>query len=103
MIRSDKASAGVIFTIDTETGFKDVVYITGSWGLGEYVVKGVVNPDEFYVFKPTLKEGYRAIISKKLGAKQQRLIYSDDPSKPTRGVKTSSEERQKFILMMMKY
>lgn len=98
MIRSDKASAGVIFTIDTETGFKDVVYITGSWGLGEYVVKGVVNPDEFYVFKPTLKEGYRAIISKKLGAKQQRLIYSDDPSKPTRGVKTSSEERQKFIL-----
>lgn len=98
MIRSDKASAGVIFTIDTETGFKDVVYITGSWGLGEYVVKGVVNPDEFYVFKPTLKEGYRAIISKKLGAKQQRLIYSDDPSKPTCGVKTSSEERQKFIL-----
>ncbi|HQA03928.1 MAG TPA: phosphoenolpyruvate synthase [Thermodesulfovibrio thiophilus] len=98
MIRSDKAAAGVIFTIDTETGFKDVVYITGSWGLGEYVVKGVVNPDEFYVFKPTLKEGYRAIISKKLGAKQQRLIYSDDPSKPTRGVKTSSEERQKFIL-----
>jgi len=98
MIRSDKASAGVIFTIDTETGFKDVVYITGSWGLGEYVVKGVVNPDEFYVFKPTLKEGYRAIISKKLGAKQQRLIYSDDRSKPTRGVKTSSEERQKFIL-----
>jgi len=64
MIRSDKASAGVIFTIDTETGFKDVVYITGSWGLGEYVVKGVVNPDEFYVFKPTLKEGYRAIIQK---------------------------------------
>ena len=98
MIRSDKASSGVMFTIDTETGFKDVVYITGSWGLGEYVVQGTVNPDEFYVFKPTLKEGYRAIISKKVGAKQQKLIYGNNPSKSTVGVKTTDKERQSFIL-----
>lgn len=98
MIRSDRASSGVMFTIDTETGFKDVVYITGSWGLGEYVVQGKVNPDEFYVFKPTLMEGYRAIISKKLGAKQQKLIYGDSPSKPTKGLKTTLRERQQFIL-----
>lgn len=98
MIRSDKASSGVMFTIDTETGFKDVVYITGSWGLGEYVVQGTVNPDEFYVFKPTLKEGYRAIISKKVGAKQQKLIYGNNPSKPTVGVKTTDKERQSFVL-----
>lgn len=98
MIRSDRASSGVMFTIDTETGFKDVVYITGSWGLGEYVVQGKVNPDEFYVFKPTLMEGYRAIISKKLGAKQQKLIYGDSPSKPTKGLRTTLRERQQFIL-----
>ncbi len=98
MIRSDKASAGVMFTIDTETGFKNVVYITGSWGLGEYVVQGKVNPDEFYVFKPTLKEGYKAIISKKLGAKQQKLIYGNIPSRPTKDLRTTLKERQQFIL-----
>lgn len=98
MVRSDQACSGVMFTLDTETGFKDVVYITGSWGLGEYIVQGIVNPDEFYVFKPTLKEGYKAIISKKLGAKQQKLIYGDTVSKPTRGVKTNLQERQNFIL-----
>ncbi|MEN2986131.1 MAG: phosphoenolpyruvate synthase [Thermodesulfovibrionaceae bacterium] len=98
MVRSDQACSGVIFTLDTETGFRDVVYITGSWGLGEYVVQGIVNPDEFYVFKPTLKEGYKAIISKKLGAKQQKLIYGDKVSKPTHGVKTTFQERQKFVL-----
>ncbi|WP_353685362.1 phosphoenolpyruvate synthase [Thermodesulfovibrio sp. 3462-1] len=98
MVRSDKASSGVMFTLDTETGFKDVVYITGSWGLGEYVVQGIVNPDEFYVFKPTLKEGYRAIISKKIGAKQQKLIYGENSKKPTKGVKTTLEERQNFVL-----
>ncbi|MCS7215268.1 MAG: phosphoenolpyruvate synthase [Thermodesulfovibrio sp.] len=98
MVRSDFASSGVIFTIDTETGFRDVVYITGSWGLGEYVVQGIVNPDEFYVFKPALKNGYRAIISKKLGAKQQKLIYGKTLTKPTIGIKTTQKERQKFVL-----
>jgi len=98
MVRSDKASSGVMFTLDTETGFRDVVYITGSWGLGEYVVQGIVNPDEYYVFKPTLKEGYKAIISKKLGEKQQKLIYGKGPSNPTLGVKTTLSERQRFVL-----
>lgn len=97
MVRSDKASSGVMFTLDTESGFRDVVYITGSWGLGEYVVQGTVNPDEFYVFKPTLKQGYRAIISKKLGAKQQKLIYGNSKT-PTIGVKTTLQERQNFVL-----
>ncbi len=98
MVRSDKASSGVMFTLDTETGFNDVVYITGSWGLGEYVVQGIVNPDEFYVFKPTLKKGYKSIISKRLGAKQQKLIYSNDAKNPTVGIKTPLAERQRFVL-----
>ncbi len=98
MVRSDKASSGVLFTLDTESGFKDVVFITGAWGLGEYVVQGVVNPDQFYVFKPTLREGYKAIISKKIGTKQKKLIYGKNPNKPTIGVKTTPEERQSFVL-----
>jgi phosphoenolpyruvate synthase (EC 2.7.9.2) len=72
MVRSDLASSGVIFSIDTETGFKDAVLITGSYGLGETVVQGTVSPDEFYVFKPTLKEGYKSIIQKKLGTKEEK-------------------------------
>ncbi len=98
MVRSDKASSGVMFTLDTESGFRNVVYITGAWGLGEYVVQGAVNPDQFYVFKPTLREGYRAIISKKIGAKQKKLIYGKSPQKPTVGVKTTPKERQSFVL-----
>lgn len=98
MVRSDKASSGVMFTLDTESGFNEVVYITGAWGLGEYVVQGIVNPDEFYVFKPTLKEGYKAIISKRLGAKQQKLIYGSDTKKPTVKMKTTLQERQSFVL-----
>jgi len=98
MVRSDKASSGVMFTLDTETGFREVVYITGAWGLGEYVVQGIVNPDEYYVFKPTLKKGYKAIISKKLGEKQQKLIYGKGPSNPTLGIKTTLSERQRFVL-----
>ncbi len=69
MVRSDLASSGVIFTLDTETGFRDVVFITGSYGLGENIVQGQVNPDEFYVFKPTFREGYKPIIQKKVGDK----------------------------------
>jgi len=69
MVRSDLSSAGVMFTLDTETGFPDVVFITGSYGLGESVVQGAVNPDEFYVFKPTLKEGFKPLIDKRLGEK----------------------------------
>jgi len=78
MVRADLACSGVIFTIDPETGFKDAVYITGSWGLGELVVRGAVNPDAFYVFKPTLEAGYNAIIEKKLGGKNKMLVYGED-------------------------
>lgn len=78
MVRADKACSGVIFTIDPETGFKNTVYITGSWGLGELVVQGAVNPDAFYVFKPTLEKGYKAIIEKKLGEKNKMLVYGKE-------------------------
>jgi len=77
MIRSDLASSGVMFSIDTESGFKDAVYITGAYGLGENVVQGAVNPDQFYVFKPTLKQGFKPILEKKLGSKHQKLVYGE--------------------------
>jgi len=73
MVRSDLSSSGVMFSIDTESGFKDVVFVTGSYGLGENVVQGAVNPDEFYVFKPTLKQGFKPIISKKIGSKEIKI------------------------------
>ena len=78
MVRAYLACSGVIFTIDPETGFRNVIYITGSWGLGELVVRGAVNPDAFYIFKPTLEKGYKAIIEKKLGAKNKMLVYGKD-------------------------
>lgn len=98
MVRSDRASSGVMFTLDTESGFRDVVYITGAWGLGEYVVQGKVNPDEFYVFKPTLKQGFRPILSKKLGSKHVKLVYGDSARKPLKEVKTTREERMRYVL-----
>ncbi len=98
MVRSDAASSGVMFTIDTESGFRDVVYITGAWGLGENVVQGAVNPDEFYVFKPTLKKGFRPILSKKLGSKELRMIYGKSASRPVRNVKTPKSLRQQFCI-----
>jgi pyruvate,water dikinase len=97
MVRSDKASSGVIFTLDTESGFRDVVLISSSYGLGEYVVQGVVTPDEWMVFKPTLKEGYRPIVSRRLGSKEVRLVYGDG-SRTTRSEPTPIEERNKFSL-----
>lgn len=99
MVRSDKACSGVMFSIDTESGFKDAVLITGAYGLGENVVQGAVNPDEFYVFKPTLKQGFRPIISRKLGAKKIKMIYAADGSKhPTKNVVVVPEERKKFCI-----
>jgi pyruvate,water dikinase len=98
MVRSDSACSGVMFTLDTESGFRDVVYITGSWGLGEYVVQGKVNPDEFYVFKPTLKLGYKPIVSKRLGSKDVKLVYGSNPRKPLKEVKTTYDERKRFVL-----
>lgn len=96
MVRSDKASSGVIFTLDTESGFRDIVYITTGFGLGENVVQGKINPDEYYVFKPTLKQGFKAVISKKLGSKKWKLVY--DKKKKTRNIRTSMRERKSFCL-----
>ncbi len=98
MVRSDSACSGVMFTLDTESGFDKVVYITGAWGLGENIVQGAVNPDEFYVFKPTLKEGYRPIISKRLGLKQKRMIYTKNPKCPVRNVQVSKKDRNRYVL-----
>ncbi len=100
MVRSDAASSGVIFSIDTESGFEDAVFITGSWGLGENVVLGVVNPDEYYVFKPTLKEGKRPIVSKRVGSKELKMIYSSDPhdERTVKNIDTTPEERGNYIL-----
>lgn len=98
MVRSDLASAGVIFTLDTESGFPDVVFITGSYGLGESVVQGTVNPDEFYVFKPTFKQGYKSLIDKRLGDKATKIVYTKNSSHPIKKVNTSKEDRRKFCL-----
>ena len=96
MIRSDLAASGVMFSIDTESGFKDAVYITGAYGLGENVVQGAVNPDQFYVFKPTLKKGFKSIVEKKLGSKEKRLIYSEQGGTEQQDV--SEEDRRRFVL-----
>jgi len=97
MVRSDLACSGVMFSIDTESGFKDVVYITAAYGLGENVVQGIVNPDQFYVFKPTLKEGFRPIVEKKLGTKEKKLIYMRHGSGAEQK-KTKVEEQRQFAL-----
>jgi len=80
MVRSDMASSGVMFTLDTESGFRDLVFITASWGLGECVVQGSVNPDEFYVYKPALHQGKRSILRRNLGSKAIKMVYADDPA-----------------------
>jgi len=97
MVRSDIACAGVVFSIDTESGFKDAVYITGAYGLGENVVQGIVNPDQFYVFKPTMRQGYRAVIEKRLGTKAKKLVY-ETKGRGTRQATVSREDRARFIL-----
>ncbi len=85
MVRSDVGAAGVLFTLDTESGFRDAVFVTASYGLGEMVVQGAVNPDEFYVYKPTLRAGKtRRSCSRQIGAKQQRMVYSGKPGERVR-------------------
>jgi pyruvate,water dikinase len=97
MVRSDKASSGVMFTLDTESGFRDVVTVSGAYGLGEFVVQGVVTPDEWTVFKPTLARGYRSIIGRRLGTKEVRLVYAGG-AKGTRSEPTPAGERARFCL-----
>ena len=103
MVRSDLGSAGVMFTIDTESGFRDVVFITSSWGLGETVVQGAVNPDEFYVHKPALRAGKMAIIRRNLGSKLIRMAFASDEARARDGklvttVDTAPEQRNRYSL-----
>ena len=98
MVRSDLATSGVIFTLDTETGFRDAVLINAAYGLGENVVQGSVNPDEYYVFKPTLKTGHRPILQKIVGTKEFKLIYDVDGGKMVKNVPVSLGDRRRFAL-----
>jgi pyruvate,water dikinase len=98
MVRADLGAAGVLFTLDTESGFPDVVLINSAYGLGESVVKGRVDPDEFLVFKPTLRQGFRAILKRTVGAKQEKLIYATRGSRSTCIVPVPVEEREQLSL-----
>ena len=98
MVRSDLACSGVAFSIDTESGFKDAVIINGSYGLGELVVQGAISPDEFIVFKPTLKNGYQSIIEKKLGVKDKVMVYGDDPDERTKIIPAEKFQQNRFCL-----
>ncbi|BBN59599.1 phosphoenolpyruvate synthase [Hydrogenovibrio marinus] len=99
MVRSDLAASGVMFSLDTESGFRDTVFITGAFGLGENVVQGAVDPDEFYVHKPTYEQGYRHILRRHRGAKSIKMIYSPDITKsPVRNIPTSSIEQKSFCI-----
>ncbi|MDQ3511261.1 MAG: phosphoenolpyruvate synthase, partial [Pseudomonadota bacterium] len=98
MVRSDLGASGVLFTMDTESGFREVVFITSSYGLGEMVVQGAVNPDEFFVYKPTLLQGKPAILRRSIGAKQLRMVYSDKAGERVRTEETPLELRQRFSL-----
>ena len=99
MVRADKGCSGIGFTLDPESGFKDVVHITGVWGLGENIVQGAVNPDEFYVFKPTLKLEKNAIIQKTLGSKEQTLIYAESHGhSSTVNISTDYKKQNQFVL-----
>ena len=98
MVRSDLASSGVAFSLDTESGFKDVILINGSYGLGESVVQGTVSPDEFLIFKPTLKDGFSSIIEKKMGKKENKMIYSTDPGELVKTVHVGNTQQDEFCI-----
>ncbi len=99
MVRSDLACSGVMFTLDTETGFRDVVFVTGAYGLGENVVQGSVDPDEFYVHKPTFEAGHRAVLRRELGDKAVKMVYAEGGTgNTTRNVPTPRADRDRFCL-----
>jgi len=98
MVRSDLASSGVMFSIDTETGFKNAALVTAAYGLGENVVQGAVNPDEYFVFKPTLLQGFRPILEKRLGTKELKMVYDIGGSKLTKNVSVPQSEREKYCI-----
>jgi pyruvate,water dikinase len=100
MVRSDLAASGVIFTLDTESGFRDVVFITGAYGLGENIVQGAVDPDEFYVFKPTFASGHRAVLRRVLGGKKMKMVYVEGGTRlATRNVPTAAADRGRFCIV----
>ena len=99
MVRSDLAASGVIFTLDTESGFRDVVFVTGSYGLGENVVQGAVDPDEFYVHKTTFRQGHRAVLRRVLGEKQLKMVYGQSGrGATTRNLPTVASERERYCI-----
>jgi len=98
MVRSDLSSSGVMFSIDTESGFQDAVFITGAYGLGENVVQGAVNPDEWYVHKPTLEKGKKPILMRKVGTKKIKMIYTKDQKDPTKNVPVPKDDQKKLVL-----
>ncbi len=104
MVRSDKGASGVMFSLDTETGFRDVVFINAAWGLGENVVQGTIDPDSFYVHKPTFNRGYRAVLKRRLGKKQLKMVFSEELNTGniavefTKNVETSPQERGRFCI-----
>jgi pyruvate,water dikinase len=98
MVRSDLGCAGVIFTLDTETGFRDVVLVTGAWGLGETVVQGRVDPDEFWVHKPTARAGFRPVLRREAGAKARKLVYAEGGTRAVREVRVPAHDRQRLVL-----
>ena len=98
MVRSDLGASGVMFSCDTESGFGDVVLINASYGLGENVVQGRVEPDQYYVFETTLKKGFKPVIEKKIGTKLVKMIYTANPKLPTKNIATTKKEREKFVL-----
>jgi len=98
MVRSDMAASGVAFSLDPESGFKDVVVVNASYGLGEMVVQGSISPDEFIIFKPSLEKGYSSIIEKKIGNKDKKMIYGEDHGKLTKTVSVSDEQKDKFSI-----
>ena len=100
MVRSGTGASGVLFTLDTESGFQDVIFITASWGLGEMVVQGAVNPDEFYVHKPALRAGRYPILRRSLGSKQQKMVFAQDQSagRSVATVEVEQIDRNRFCL-----
>ena len=98
MVRSDKASSGVVFSLDTDTGFKNVAVVTSSYGLGENIVKGVVNPDEFHVHKPTLALGFRPIVKKYCGSKEFKLVYAENKKQSVENLPVPIDQQRHFSL-----